>query len=335
MRVYSLLFMGMVFGFSVSTIIHSFGTPLVLQQDTVLHAQDQQQQQQQATPPASGPGRVAFSNINSKEAQDEEQNEFREYGYEKEAETKHRVEGVARGANNVPSSEHIKVKMKESRNWGMKEDVEDVGGDVPNKLLQEVPGRGTVLVAVVTSVTQLMTQTLAIQGTWASAAAHVIYFVGEEEIVPHLPYDMEVVQLEGVEDGDENWDLKEISAVKYLIDHHLEEARWFMVIGDQTYVVMEHLEGTLNSLDASSPVYMGLPGEPALDGGSLPCQQHPGVLYSRALLEGLRPYLPMCWPGGGQGGEGNSLRGCVAVMGLKCTQAVEVSKRGDILGWGG
>lgn len=313
LRVYSLLFMGVVFGFCVSTVIHTFGTPLALQE--LANAQDPQN-----SPPAP-PGRVAFSNINSKEVLEEEQNDFREYGYEKEAETKHRVEekegGVAKGANSV--SEHIKVKMKESHSWGDSSMKEEVGGEVPNKLLEEIPGRETVLVAVVTSVTQLMTQTLAIQGTWASTA-HVIYFVGEEKM-PHLPYGMEVIRLEGVDDHDEN--LKEISAIKYLIDHHLEEAKWFMVIGDQTYLVMEHLERTLNSLDASSSVYMGLPGEPATDGGSWPCQQHPGVLYSRALLESLRPYLPMCWPGGGQG-EGNSLRGCVAVMELKCTQAVEV-----------
>ena len=269
------------------------------------------------TPP--GQGRVAFSNINNNEVMEEEQNDFREYGYEKEVETKHRAGdvGVAKGQKSAPSSEHIKVKMKER-------EKESVGDEVPNTILKEIPGREIVMVAVVTSVTQLMTQTLAIQGTWASSA-HVIFFVGEEETMPHLPYGMEVIQLEGVDDQDENWNLKEISAIKYLIDHHLEHAKWFMMIGDQTYVVMEHLERTLNALDASSPMYVGLPGEPATDGSSLPCQQHPGVLYSRALLEGLRPYLPMCWPGGGQG-EGNSVRLCVAIMGLECSQVAEVRK---------
>ena len=135
-----------------------------------------------------------------------------------------------------------------------------------NKLTDELPTRQTVLISVITSVTQLMSQTLAIQGTWAPEATQVIFFVGEVQTMPHLPHGMHTIQLEGINDKQAGWEVKEFKVIQYLIEHYLDHMDWFLVVGDEAYVVPSHLETQLNHLDASMSAYLGLAGE-TLAGG--------------------------------------------------------------------
>lgn len=217
-----------------------------------------------------------------------------------------------------------------SRNWQGR-NVRETGDRVV-RLTDAVATRQTVLVAVITTVTQLMSQVLSIQGTWGSEANQVIYFTGEVQTMPHLPHGMVVVQLEDIDDKTAGWEVKEFGVIKYLIDHYLDTVDWFLLVGDETYVVPTSLEQALNKLDGSMSVYMGQPeettGNPGAEknggGGGAMCQASPGVVYSRGLLERLKPYLPLCWPGRG---EMKSLTGCISVMGLKCSHAEEVRRR--------
>ena len=354
---YSLLLLGVVFGFTLSTIIQTLNV------DFLRHSSPRLQRQE---PYLNAPeGReVAFSNLKRESQEVEEDPEFGDYGYDGDPEEREsprvvvaekvHVEVPARdphkAASVVRSPESLKLRMRKyqsSQNWqgrNVMQDDSNNNGLPPNKLSDELPTRETVLVAIITSVTQLMTQTLSVQGTWAPQASQVVFFVGDVDIMPHLPHGMIVIELEGVDDRIDNWKLKEISAIKYLMDHYLDRTDWFLVIGDQTYVVTDHLEKKLNTLDASLPVYMGLAGDPLPNGKGLLCKRDPGIVYSRTLLEGLRPYLPACWPGVGGVGDaaareggvadqegaetdttGSSLTGCIAEMGVKCTQAKEVS----------
>lgn len=324
-RIYSLLFVGMIFGFSLSTVIQTldmeaFGSSASLKVQIPLSHHHREA------------SRVSFSNLRSRDSPEEKEQEVGDYVYDRDLETKQGKEDgrrtgggdvveppvvAASPASSMASSELVRVKMEEQPS-------EAVSGVPVDRLSEELPARQTLLVAVITSVRQLMTQTMAVQGTWAAqAATRVIYFVGDVDTMPHLPKGMEVVKLEGIEDRIENWELKEISVAKYLIDQHLEEALWFMLIGDRTYVATALLEKRLTPLDAGSHVYMGLVDD-SENGDSRLCRRDPGVVYSRAVLESLRAYLPMCWPG--RGGEGNSLRGCLATLGLQCTRAKEVSE---------
>lgn len=353
LKVYFLLFLGTVLGFTLSNIIQAVNTDVLA--NAALRLQRQEPYLGKLTLETRG---VAFSNLR-KESQDEVEEdapnfEFGDYQYADEVKEKEpevvpqkvhvevpqdRGKVDASKAAAIPSlvvPEAVKLKYQ-NPSWQGRNMMEnsDNNGLPPNKLSDELRIRQTVLIAVITSVTQLMTQTLAVQGTWAPQASQVIFFVGEVDIMPHLPHGMVVIELEGVDDRVDNWQLKEISAIKYLMDHYLERTDWFMVIGDQTYVVTEHLENQLNKLDANLPVYLGLAGDPSPNHRGLLCKRDPGIVYSRTLLEGLRPYLPACWPGvggaeGGAGGEeqggGNSLNGCIGEMGVKCTQAKEVSQ---------
>ena len=340
-RIYSLLLLGMAFGFSLSTIIQTFDMGGSLRGSAQLKDRPQLESH-----PAN---KIVFSNLQGKREAREEEVELGEYVYEREPEASYKRSGKEEEvAEHVQGADHHKAvppmavgvsqqspmpqvpvvdtKLKyERESWQTRNMMEaNNGGLPPDKLSDEFPTRQTLLVGVVTSVTQLMTQTLAIQGTWAPQATQVIYFVGEVDVMPHLPHGMEVIKLEGVDDQMGSWELKEISAVKFMIDHHLEQNNWFMIISDETYVVVEQLENRLRMLDSHVPIYMGQSRETSVNGKTLMCSRYPGVLYSRALLEGLRPYLPMCWPGGQ--GEENALTGCLSAMGATCTQAKEVSE---------
>lgn len=336
MRQYLLLLVGLIFGFSLSTLIQTFDVLEGLRSSASLQVEAQLSHHHREL------NKIAFSNLRSRDAslEDRVQQDQGDYNYEKEPMVRE-LEGVHSkpagngrevvGANTPSSS--VTGPEGGAREHPLKDVADQVEREVVDRLSEELLTRQALLVAVVTSVQQLMTQTLSIQGTWGTQK-RVLYFVGDVEVLPHLPQGMEVVRLEGVDDGLENWELKEISAVKYLIDQHLEDAKWFVVVGDRTYLAAEHLQDRLNLLDSSSQVIIGLVGEEGL------CQRHPGVVYSRAVLEGLRAYLPTCWPVG-QGNSledrwgGSALGGCLRTMGLHCTRAKEVSVQKEVKGEGG
>ena len=334
MRHYSLLLVGLIFGFSLSTLIQTFDLLEGLRSSASLQVQPQLSHHHREQ------SKIAFSNLRSRDAgledrvqqQDQEQGDYNYEGEPSAREGGGHSQPVRNGREVVGPNTHGTPVTAPQHRLGRAREVEGANMEGPvveeevpvDRLSEELATRQTLLVAVVTSVRQLMTQTLSIRGTWGGEK-RVIYFVGDVEVLPHLPQGMEVVQLEGVDDGLDNWELKEISAVKYLIDQHLEEAKWFVLVGDKTYLAANLLEERLNLLDSASQVVLGLAEEGGL------CQRNPAVVYSRAVLEGLRAYLPTCWPGGqgnSLGGDqwgGSALGGCLRTMGLHCTRAKEVS----------
>ena len=184
-----------------------------------------------------------------------------------------------------------------------------------NKLSDELATRKPLLIAIITSVQQLMAQTIAIHGTWAKNAKHVLYFTGDVQTMPHLPHGMVVIQLEGIDDNQASWEIKEFAVIKYLIKHYLEDVDWFLVIGDDVFVNPESLQKKLGEFNASFQVYMGH----SIEEDSYKCSFGPGVVYSRGLLSRLESYLPQCQ------GELFSISQCIVQRGIRCTQAKEVS----------
>ena len=327
LRMYSLLFLGMVVGLSISTVIHSVELTTVHSGVGTIHKVEKVIKERGES---RNGGRVKFSNLQNEETADklgenyQAQNiEFGGYEYEREAESMNLRQSSELDVNVRVSSltvAHPEVIDK----WHGKNVQEASIGIPPNKLSDELLTRQTYLIAVITSTEQLMTQTLSIHGTWGfqSVLANPIFFVGKVDILPHLPHGMNVVQLEGVDDVTADWEVKEIATVKYLMDHYLNRVDWFVITNDLTYIVTDHLKKLLDSLDANRPVYMGYAGKLVENKKRMVCERNPGIVYSQALLQALKPYLPMCWPGQG---EMKSLSGCISVMGVKCTQAREVS----------
>ena len=182
------------------------------------------------------------------------------------------------------------------------------------KLTDELATRKSLLIAVITSVQQLMSQTIAIHGTWAKEEKNVVYFVGDVKNMPHLPHGMEVKQLEGIDDKQATLEMKEMAVFKYIVNHYSEEVDWYLVITDDTYVKPKDLRQKLEILNPSLNVYMGNRQD-----SSLLCNPSTGVLYSRGLLSRLDQYLPQCL------GEGLSIGNCIVQRGIYCTRAQEVS----------
>lgn len=259
--------------------------------------------------------------------------------------------GVEVMAAEIKPVHNNRAKQREYLNgaWQGRNVRESNNGFTPLTLSEELTPRNTLLIAVITSVRQLMSQTLAIQGTWAVDASQVIYFIGEVETLPHLPHGMVVVQLEGLDDKHAGWNLKEIAAINYMATHYLDTTEWFLIVSDDTYVASARMERELIKHDPSMSVYMGRPSaggasnlnsnqeegrEEEEEGGEREeeeeksqrklCESSSGVVYSRGFLEQLRSYLPSCWPG--QAGESNSLSGCITAMDVKCTTAKQVWK---------
>ena len=183
-----------------------------------------------------------------------------------------------------------------------------------DKLSDELANRKPLMIAIITSVQQLMSQTIAIHGTWAKNAHHVMYFTGDVQTMPHLPHGMEVIQLEGIDDNQASWEIKEFAVIKYLIKRYLEDIDWFLIIGDDVFVNPDSLERKLSEFNASFQVYMGHSEE-----SSHKCSNGPGVVYSRGLLTRLESYLPQCQ------GEQFTIGQCIVQRGIHCTKAKEVS----------
>ena len=202
-RVYSVLFLGVIVGFALSTMLQTLtlqrtrsSRPLKLQQVVDYRALDNSK-------------RVEFSNL---EGQYDQAIDLGEYQYvvgdqdrvaqdaappDKREEKAAMFDGPAgphqREGNSVQLQENesrLKQRQYHSESWhGRNVRETNERGSPPNKLTDELPTRQTMLISVITSVTQLMSQTLAIQGTWAPEATQVIFFVGEVQTMPHLPHE--------------------------------------------------------------------------------------------------------------------------------------------------
>ncbi len=322
-KVYLLLLVGIVLGFGVSTIVQ-VSTEAARQQAGAASRGKKEVPLQHVTVRQESPQVAAEEDVRSLELSDYDYN-HRGLGED--------MEPAPQGGEKRAPSRFPSLAVPKPRILSAKEQEDGLGSQrnsdsVPSRLLQELPSRQSMLVGVITSVSKLMTQTLAIQGTWGPRAPEVIFFVGEVSSIPHLPPKMKIVQLEGVEDGERGRELKEAHAIKHMADQYLDTVDWFLVVGDETYLRPAALEKKLSSIDARYQIYMGRPGagmdQQGVGKGSL-CHREPGVVYSRAMMESLRQYLPTCWPGGQEGGA--TIHDCIISMQVRCTQAHEVRYR--------
>ena len=224
----------------------------------------------------------------------------------------------AKSHNDITEERERKKNEYTNSEWHGRS-VQDLKRQGPmHKLTDELATRQPLLIAIVTSVQQLMSQTIALHGTWGKKAKHVLYFTGDVQAMPHLPHGMNTVQLEGIDDKQAGWDVKEFAVIKYLINHFVEEVDWYLIVGDNVFVNVNGLKNKLEFFNANFHVYLGR----SLDGEeSKKCNPLTGVVYSRGLLHRLEAYLPQCE------GEGQSISQCLVSKGIYCTQAKEVSSK--------
>ncbi|GFR69425.1 glycoprotein-N-acetylgalactosamine 3-beta-galactosyltransferase 1-like [Elysia marginata] len=103
---------------------------------------------------------------------------------------------------------------------------------------------------ILTQPKNLMKKAIHVQNTWAKRCnIHLFMSSVENTTFP-------VVGL-NVSEGREHLTAKSMRAFKYLYDHHLDDADWFIKADDDTYVILENLRYFLSDEDPQQPVYFG------------------------------------------------------------------------------
>ncbi|EDW87454.1 glycoprotein-N-acetylgalactosamine 3-beta-galactosyltransferase 1 [Drosophila yakuba] len=111
-----------------------------------------------------------------------------------------------------------------------------------------------VLCYVYTQPTNHKTQAKAVWETWGRRCNKLIFFSSRTDV--NLS---ETVALPVSPNYRESW-LKTKMALKYLHEHHLNEADWFLEADDETFVVMENLRYMVYPYSPQLAIYFGSPG---------------------------------------------------------------------------
>ena len=174
--------------------------------------------------------------------------------------------------------------------------------DHPAHLRQEYKLRKTVFVGVLSSQMYLPTRAKAMYETWAVDVSMLVFFVGADCIVPpelaHLP----IIKLHGVPDGVYPPLKKAFAVMQYMYDHFVDDYDWFIRADDDVYVRGKTLTDLLHSMDPTELVSLGRAGEGKTDDferlkllkHEKYCMGGPGMIFSRALMVALGPYLQLC-----------------------------------------
>ncbi|XP_059148747.1 glycoprotein-N-acetylgalactosamine 3-beta-galactosyltransferase 1-like isoform X2 [Physella acuta] len=117
-------------------------------------------------------------------------------------------------------------------------------------LAKELHSKVRVACWIMTSPDTLLSKAIHIKNTWAKRCNLVLFMSSVAD--PEFP----AVGLD-VPEGREHLTAKTMKAFKYLYDHHMEDADWFLKADDDTYVIVENLRYLLLNEDPAQPVYFG------------------------------------------------------------------------------
>ncbi|XP_075161519.1 glycoprotein-N-acetylgalactosamine 3-beta-galactosyltransferase 1-like [Haematobia irritans] len=107
-----------------------------------------------------------------------------------------------------------------------------------------------VLCWITTHPTNHMNKAIHIRHTWGRRCNKLLFISTEED--DRLP----TVQIPVKEGGDHLWTKTRLT-LKYIYDHYLDDADWFLKAEDDTYVIMENLRMMLYQYSPNLPIYFG------------------------------------------------------------------------------
>ncbi|CAL1537638.1 unnamed protein product [Lymnaea stagnalis] len=113
---------------------------------------------------------------------------------------------------------------------------------------------------ILTSPQNLDKKTIHVKNTWTKRC-NVVVFISSQtnDSFPTVGVN--------AKEGRQHLTTKTMKAFKYLYDHHLGDADWFLKADDDTYVIMENLRYFLSGEDPNKPLYFGQRFKPYLKQG--------------------------------------------------------------------
>ena len=176
----------------------------------------------------------------------------------------------------------------------------------PTLLREEYLYKKMVFVGVLTQQAYLATRAKYVYETWGREVDELMFFVGEDCVVPpDLDY-LPIVKLEGIPDNVYPPLRKTFAVMQYMHDHYLNQFNWFIRADDDMYVRTKHLKQLLSKMLPYEKVYLGRAGTGRKDdldrlyllSHERYCMGGPGIMLSMSALRELGPHLADCLKAG-------------------------------------
>lgn len=176
----------------------------------------------------------------------------------------------------------------------------------PTFLREEYLHKKMVFVGVLTQQSYLATRAKYLYETWGQEVDSLMFFVGEDCVVPaDLDY-LPIVKLEGILDNIYPPLRKTFAVLQYMHDHYINQFNWFIRADDDMYVRIKHLKKLLSNMLPYEKVYLGRAGKGRKDdldrlhllSHERYCMGGPGIILSMNALRELGPHLTDCLKAG-------------------------------------
>ncbi|KAL8609836.1 hypothetical protein ACOMHN_020671 [Nucella lapillus] len=128
------------------------------------------------------------------------------------------------------------------------EDMQEHNDD--DTVATQLASRVRVLVMIITEPKNVYTKAVHVRNTWGKRANKLLFMSSEQN--DKFP----TIDL-GVPEGRDHLTAKTMKAFRYLYEHHMDDADWFMKADDDTYVIMENLRYLLSVYNPQDAVYFG------------------------------------------------------------------------------